>query len=115
MPGVFQTSIDALVRDAAEAAELGIPAVLLFGVPEHKDERGSEGYADDGIVPSAVRALREDVPGLAIITDVCLCEYTTHGHCGVIIPTPRDVRAHPTRHSSRGDPGRRAPDLPGTL
>lgn len=85
MPGVLQTSVDEVVRDAADAAELGIPAVLLFGVPEHKDEHGSEGYADDGIVQSAVRALRKEVPDLAVITDVCLCEYTSHGHCGIIV------------------------------
>lgn len=85
MPGVFQTSVDEAVCDAADAAELGIPAVLLFGVPEHKDERGSEGYADDGIIQSAVRVLRREVPDLAVITDVCLCEYTSHGHCGIIV------------------------------
>lgn len=85
MPGVFQTSVDEAVCDAADAAELGIPAVLLFGVPEHKDEQGSEGYADDGIIQSAVRVLRREVPDLAVITDVCLCEYTSHGHCGIIV------------------------------
>jgi porphobilinogen synthase len=84
MPGVFQTSADELVRDAAEAYELGIPAVLLFGVPATKDEVGSSGYADDGVVQEAVRALKREVPDLIVITDVCLCEYTSHGHCGVI-------------------------------
>lgn len=84
MPGVFQTSVDELVRDAREAAALGIPAVLLFGIPDHKDERGSSGSADDGVVQQAVRALRAELPDLVIITDVCLCEYTSHGHCGVL-------------------------------
>lgn len=84
MPGVAQTSVDELVRDAVEAYELGIPAVLLFGVPASKDEVGSEGYADDGVVQQAVRALKREVPDLVVITDVCLCEYTSHGHCGVI-------------------------------
>lgn len=84
MPGVAQTSVDELIRDAVEAYELGIPAVLLFGVPASKDEVGSEGYADDGVVQQAVRALKREVPDLVVITDVCLCEYTSHGHCGVI-------------------------------
>lgn len=84
MPGVAQTSIDELLHDAAEAFELGIPAVLLFGVPESKDELGSSGYAEDGIVQEAVRALKRELPELVVITDVCLCEYTSHGHCGLI-------------------------------
>jgi porphobilinogen synthase len=84
MPGVSQTSVDELVRDAAEAFELGIPAVLLFGVPAEKDELGSSGYADDGVVQEAVRALKRELPELVVITDVCLCEYTSHGHCGLI-------------------------------
>jgi porphobilinogen synthase len=85
MPGVHQTSVDETVRDAAGAAELGIPAVLLFGIPETKDDRGSQGYADDGVVQDAVRALKRELPELTVITDVCLCEYTSHGHCGVIV------------------------------
>ncbi len=84
MPGVSQTSVDELIRDAAEAHELGIPAVLLFGIPEAKDERGTSGYAEEGVVQTAVRALKEEIPELVVITDVCLCEYTSHGHCGVI-------------------------------
>ena len=84
MPGVFQTSVDELVRDAEEAASLGIGAVLLFGVPAEKDERGTSGYTDDGVVQQAVAALKREVPELVVITDVCLCEYTSHGHCGVI-------------------------------
>jgi porphobilinogen synthase len=84
MPGVFQTSVDEAVADAREAADLGIPAVLLFGIPETKDEHGTSGQADDGVVQQAVRAIKREVPGLLVITDVCLCEYTSHGHCGVL-------------------------------
>jgi porphobilinogen synthase len=84
MPGVFQLSTDFLVKEAQEAANLGIPAVILFGIPEQKDERGSEAYSDRGIIPQAVRALKDRVPQLVVITDVCLCEYTDHGHCGVV-------------------------------
>lgn len=84
MPGVFQTSVDELLRDAKDAAALGIGAVLLFGIPDHKDETGSEAWNDDGPVQSAVRALKREVPDIVVITDVCLCEYTDHGHCGVL-------------------------------
>ncbi|HEY0673143.1 MAG TPA: porphobilinogen synthase [Longimicrobiales bacterium] len=84
MPGVCQTSIDELLKDAREALDLGIGAVLLFGIPDSKDERGSSGFADDGIVQQAVATLKRELPDLLVITDVCLCEYTSHGHCGVI-------------------------------
>ena len=84
MPGVYHFSVDALCKEAEEVANLGIPAVLLFGLPAVKDDRGSEAYAPDGIVQRAVRALKKAVPELVVITDVCLCEYTSHGHCGVI-------------------------------
>jgi porphobilinogen synthase len=84
MPGVFQTSVDELLKDVREAAELGIPAVLLFGIPAEKDERGSSGYAADGVVQEAVRSLKRELPDMVVITDVCLCEYTSHGHCGVL-------------------------------
>lgn len=84
MPGVERTSVDELVRDGAEAAELGIPAVLLFGIPESKDETGSSGYAEESVVTRAVEALKKELPELLVITDVCLCEYTSHGHCGVV-------------------------------
>jgi porphobilinogen synthase len=84
MPGVFQTSIDELLKDAREAAELGVGGVLLFGIPDRKDATGSEAWNDEGPVQQAVRALKRDVPELVVITDVCLCEYTDHGHCGVI-------------------------------
>jgi porphobilinogen synthase len=84
MPGHFQLSIDLVIREVEEAKSLGIPGVILFGIPEKKDEMGSEGYADDGIVQRAVRTIKEKVDGILVITDVCLCEYTSHGHCGVV-------------------------------
>ncbi|MEX0891867.1 MAG: porphobilinogen synthase [Gemmatimonadota bacterium] len=84
MPGVSQTSVDELVADAREAAGLGIPAVLLFGIPDHKDEIGSSGAEEHGPVQDAVRALKRELPELAVMTDVCMCEYTSHGHCGVL-------------------------------
>ena len=84
MPGNYQLSIDHLVEECREVRDLGIQGVLLFGIPEHKDETGSEACSDEGIVQRAVRALKKDVPDLLTITDVCFCEYTSHGHCGVI-------------------------------
>lgn len=84
MPGVFQMSIDTLVEECKEIASLGIPAVILFGIPEHKDEVGSEAYSSNGIIQQAVRAIKANVQNLLVITDVCLCEYTSHGHCGVL-------------------------------
>jgi len=84
MPGNYQQSIENLVKDCEEVKDLGIPAVILFGIPEHKDEVGSEGYSDEGIVQHAIKAIKNKLPDLTVITDVCLCEYTSHGHCGVI-------------------------------
>jgi porphobilinogen synthase len=84
MPGNFQQSIDNIVKDCDDVNSLGIPAVLLFGIPEHKDEVGSEAYSDDGIVQHAIKAIKNKFPELVVITDVCLCEYTSHGHCGLI-------------------------------
>jgi porphobilinogen synthase len=84
MPGVDQTSVDELLRDAREAASLGVGGVLLFGIPDHKDATGSEAWNDAAPVQQAVRALKSELPQLVVITDVCLCEYTEHGHCGVI-------------------------------
>ena len=84
MPGVFQLSVDELIKEASEVRDLGIPSVLIFGIPETKDEVGSGAYAKDGIVQRAVRALKEKVRDLVVVTDVCMCEYTSHGHCGVI-------------------------------
>jgi porphobilinogen synthase len=84
MPGNFQQSIDNIVKDCEEVQNLGIPAVLLFGIPAHKDEVGSEAYSDQGIVQHAIKAIKNKLPELVVITDVCLCEYTSHGHCGVV-------------------------------
>jgi porphobilinogen synthase len=84
MPGQARLSIDELVKECKDAAGMGIPAVLLFGLPADKDPHGSEAYADDGIVQQAVRAVKDTVPDLLVVTDVCLCEYTSHGHCGVV-------------------------------
>ncbi|MCF6268680.1 MAG: porphobilinogen synthase [Melioribacteraceae bacterium] len=84
MPGVYQMSIDILVEECKEVAALGIPAIILFGIPEHKDEVGSEAYDDEGIIQRAVRAIKKEVNNLLVITDVCLCEYTSHGHCGLL-------------------------------
>lgn len=84
MPGHFQLSIDLLVKEVKEARALGILGVILFGIPEKKDELGSEAYSKDGIIQRAVRQIKEKVDGILVITDVCLCEYTSHGHCGVV-------------------------------
>jgi porphobilinogen synthase len=84
MPGIFQQSIEHLVAEAREVYELGIPAVMLFGIPETKDALGSDAYSEQGIIQRTVAALKAEVPELTVITDVCLCEYTDHGHCGVI-------------------------------
>lgn len=84
MPGVYQLSIDNLVKECKEVRDLGIPAVILFGIPEHKDEKGSEAYDPHGIIQRAIRAIKSEVKDLLVITDVCLCEYTSHGHCGLL-------------------------------
>ncbi len=84
MPGVYQFSVDQLKAEAEEIVQLGIPAVILFGIPAEKDSQGSENYAADGIVQQAIRAIKTAVPDLLVITDVCMCEYTDHGHCGII-------------------------------
>ena len=84
MPGQYRISVDLLVKEAAEVTLLGIPAVILFGVPDKKDERGTGAYDPKGIVPQAVRALKDQVPDLMVITDVCIDEYTSHGHCGLV-------------------------------
>jgi len=84
MPGVAQLSVDRAVIECQEVRALGIPAVILFGIPEHKDSLGTEAWADTGVVQQAIRAIKEKLPELLVITDVCLCEYTDHGHCGVV-------------------------------
>jgi porphobilinogen synthase len=84
MPGVFQLSPDELLREAEKAAKVGVPAVLLFGIPDNKDERASGAYASNGIVQQTVRLLKKELPQMMVITDVCLCEYMAHGHCGLV-------------------------------
>jgi porphobilinogen synthase len=84
MPGIAQQSVDKLVEEAREVADLGIPGVILFGLPEHKDEKGMEGYIASGVVQRAIEAIRKARPEMLVVTDVCLCEYTSHGHCGVV-------------------------------
>lgn len=84
MPGQFRLSIDLLIKEAGEVAGLGIPAVMLFGIPDRKDERGTSGYDPNGVVQRAIKAVKDHVPGLLVITDVCIDEYTTHGHCGIV-------------------------------
>jgi porphobilinogen synthase len=84
MPGVAQLTVDRAVKECLDVSSLGIPAVILFGIPDKKDALGSEAYADHGVVQRAIRAIKDRVPELLVITDVCLCEYTDHGHCGVV-------------------------------
>jgi porphobilinogen synthase len=92
MPGQFQLSVDEMVKEAARAYRLGVPGIILFGIPGKKDEKATGAYAANGIVPRAVRALRKELPGLIVIADVCLCEYMSHGHCGVVLKSPRGCR-----------------------
>jgi porphobilinogen synthase len=84
MPGNYQFSADTLVEEVKEIASLGIPGIILFGIPDSKDELGTEAYADNGIIQKAIRAIKENVSDILVITDVCMCEYTNHGHCGYI-------------------------------
>jgi porphobilinogen synthase len=92
MPGVYHWSVDRIADEARAVADLGVPALLLFGLPREKDELGSEAWADDGVVQQALRAIRRAAPDLVLIADTCLCEYTSHGHCG--IPGPAGAEAH---------------------
>jgi porphobilinogen synthase len=99
MPGVFQLSPDQIVREAAAAHALGIPAILLFGIPDKKDAKASGAYAKNGIVQQTVRLLKKELPSLLVITDVCLCEYMSHGHCGIvsgtgILPVSSKINSH---------------------
>ncbi|HEU5452943.1 MAG TPA: porphobilinogen synthase [Terriglobales bacterium] len=110
MPGVFNLSVDEAVKEAQDAKSLGVPAVILFGLPEKKDEVATGAWADDGIVQQATRALKREVPGLLVVGDVCLCEYMSHGHCGIVKPVVTPVAAT--------KPGARAvasEDLPATM
>ena len=84
MPGIYQYSIDTVFQELEEVCSLGIPAILIFGLPERKDDLGSEAYAPDGITQRAIRAIKDSFPELIIISDICLCAYTTHGHCGIV-------------------------------
>ena len=84
MPGQYQLSVDNLAKEAKEIYDLGIPAVILFGIPEHKDELGTDAYSDHGIVQQPIKEIKNKVPELMVITDVCLCEFTSHGHCGFV-------------------------------
>lgn len=88
MPGNYQLSVDMLVEEVKELAELKVPGVILFGIPETKDELGTSGYAEDGIIQRAIRAIKKAKPDILVITDVCMCEYTSHGHCGFIKKDP---------------------------
>jgi porphobilinogen synthase len=94
LPGCFHLSVDEAAREAREVESLGIAGVLLFGLPEGKDPQGTQGYTEDGVVPRAVRAIRDECKELLVVTDVCLCEYTSHGHCGLI--SGHEVQNDPT-------------------
>ncbi len=85
MPGIFRFSVDQLPQEVEEVAKLGIPAVLLFGIPQYKDEVGSAAYHPKGVIQQAIRTIKKSVPELLVVTDVCLCEYTSHGHCGIVV------------------------------
>ncbi len=112
MPGVDQLSIDHAVEEAGEAAALGIPAVLLFGLPAAKDEEGSGAWDDEGVVQLATRAIKEAYPELLVITDVCLCEYTSHGHCGVLRDRRRGRQRRDARAARPRPPSRRPAPAP---
>jgi porphobilinogen synthase len=105
MPGVFNLSIDRLIEEARDAHSLGIPAVILFGLPERKDEQASGAWEDDGIVQRATRALKRAIPELLVIGDVCLCEYMSHGHCG-IVKTTASGAAESSRSGAAAVPSR---------
>src|SRR5690606_12215526 len=92
MPGVFQLSLDEMLKEAQQAYAAGVPAVLLFGIPDRKDERASGAYARNGIVQQAMRLLKKELPELLVITDVCLCEYMSHGHCGIVHKSKRGAK-----------------------
>jgi porphobilinogen synthase len=106
MPGVFNLSIDRLIEEARDAHSLGIPAVILFGLPERKDEQASGAWEDDGIVQRATRALKRAIPELLVIGDVCLCEYMSHGHCGIVKKTTASGAAESSRSGAAAVPSR---------
>src|ERR1700726_3181900 len=107
MPGVFNLSVDEAVKEAQQVQSVGVPSVILFGLPDKKDEVATGAWAEDGIVQQAARALKREVPGLILMGDVCLCEYMSHGHCGIVksAATPMSLGAaarDALRHSGRG-------------
>ena len=93
MPGVFNLSVDEAVKEAQEVHSLGVPSVILFGLPDKKDEVATGAWAEDGIVQQAARAIKREVPGLLLMGDVCLCEYMSHGHCGIVKAAPQSLGA----------------------
>src|SRR6266545_3022542 len=103
MPGVFQLSVDEIVAEAQGGFDAGVRSVILFGVPEKKDPQGSGAYDEDGIVPRAIRALKQRVPGLVVMSDVCMCEYTDHGHCGVLKVSRAGLPEAAWRRAQRAD------------
>lgn len=102
MPGVFQLSVDEAVREAADAAKLDIPSVILFGIPAEKDPFGRENFAEDGILQQAIRAIKKELPEMVVVTDVCLCEYTDHGHCGILNIAPGGSKPRPKLNLPEG-------------
>ena len=96
MPGIAQLSVDEAVRETEKAAKLEIPAVILFGIPAEKDPIGLENFAEDGIVQQAIRAIKKEIPEMVVVTDVCLCEYTDHGHCGILNVAPDGSQTRPS-------------------
>jgi porphobilinogen synthase len=104
MPGQYQWSVDRLPTEAETIAELGIPAVILFGIPAEKDSFGQENFAPDGIVQQAIKAIKQTVPELVVITDVCMCEYTDHGHCGVLNTERETIAPHKPKGYVLNDP-----------
>ena len=108
MPGQYHLSVDMIVEEAAAVRDLGIPAIILFGLPEYKDETGSSGALPDGVVQQALRGIKSRAPDLTLITDVCLCEYTSHGHCGVLREGRVGQRPHPGTFGPTGPVPRRS-------
>jgi len=110
MPGVYQLSVEEVLREAEAAMKSGVNALILFGIPKEKDPIGLENFADDGIVQQAIRAIKKEIPEMAVVTDVCLCEYTDHGHCGIL--NTRSPKSPDFGSSTSGDDGLIYPNLP---